>query len=137
MPGSGHIFIALIYLLLFIILGICLMVLLFGKFKNRDLLKFSGGLVIVIALFSYSQMRKDSNMEIQHVGVYKLNDYPNCNDCKMKLSVDNTYTIKNSGKVIEQGSWKLETGDNYYVIELDNGRQFGYNEYSNNGKINY
>lgn len=75
-------------------------------------------------------------MELEHVGEYKLTDYPNCHNCKMELSENNTYTIKNTEKLIESGNWKLVTGDDYYVIELNNGKQFGYNEYRNNGKLN-
>lgn len=94
-----------------------------------------GILILYIAVFSFFQLRKTSGMEIQHVGEYKLTNYPNCNDCNMELLDDNTYTIKNSGKLIESGKWKLETGDDYYVIELNNGKLFGYNEYRNEGKL--
>lgn len=94
---------------------------------------------IVVAILSFSLLtywiiethQKNRQRELEHVGTYYLTKYPNCNNCVVVLSSDNTYKVLNGDSVIEKSNWHYKSGDDYFIVYMDNDKgQLGSGKFS-------
>lgn len=63
--------------------------------------------------------------ELEYVGTYLLTNYPNCSGCKLILKKNNTYSVKNGDKIIEEGDWNFRSGGDYWIVEIGEHDQLG------------
>ncbi len=86
------------------------------------------------SLFFYFKSCQDESYkrdQLSVVGVYYLDNYPNCDSCYLELKENMKYIIVNKGEIIEQSNWHFEAGGDYFILYLDNDRnQLGSGKYS-------
>ena len=75
-------------------------------------------LVISIVSFVSSKMAFHK-WESEHVGVYYLNEYPNCIDCELELKANKTFIVSEGKKILEKGDWHFEVGGDYFIVYLN------------------
>jgi hypothetical protein len=128
----GKLFIAVIYIILSLPILLLLFILIhriISKRKTAKLLIWTVLSSIPLIVFSYAQYEKHRKEDLSQVGTYFLNEYPNCSDCKLILSEDNTYVVTGTNSQIESGEWRYDEGNDYFIVTLSNGRQLGSGQY--------
>ena len=88
-------------------------------------------LVVSIAWFVSSKITFHK-WELEHVGIYYLDDYPNCLSCELELKTDKTFIVSEGKKILEKGDWHFEIGGDYFIIYLN-----GEDDQLGSGKFKY
>ncbi|MCX6182751.1 MAG: hypothetical protein NT150_12575 [Bacteroidetes bacterium] len=129
--GFVGIFIFLVHLFS---IAICLtFVFLTIKYAGNRRKFFGASLIVSIGLYSIWIGTKDNwknDIGQKHVGKYELTAYPNCSDCILELSKDNSYKIYNKNQEFEDGTWSYFDDGDIGFIEFDNDGQLGFNKYA-------
>ncbi len=86
---------------------------------------------IPFTFFIYTQYNSQKESELNYVGIYNLIEYPNCNDCKLILNRNNTFTVTSNKKQFEKGKWRFRTGSDYWIVDIGEYGQLG------SGKFKY
>ena len=86
-------------------------------------------LFVTILLSNNHQFRKS---ELEYVGTYDLDKYPNCKNCTLELKEDNTFVVLNYNLTVEKGDWHYEAGGDYFIVYL-NGNKYQLNS----GRFSY
>jgi len=69
--------------------------------------------------------------QLDHVGIYYLSKYPNCDSCYIQLNENMKYKVFKRGQEIEQGDWHYESGSDYWITYLNGERdQLGFGIYT-------
>ncbi len=90
------------------------------------------GLFFVFLIFKYYSYETNlyKKNQLTQVGFYYLTNYPNCNSCILELKENQTYEVRNQGKIVEQSNWHYKVGGDYFILYLDNdNHQLGSGDY--------
>lgn len=126
----------LIPYLIFVFLGLAAIFFLVSTFKaNRSAkpwtLICSAFFCFLIFKFNSWLKERYEKGQLDHVGIYYLTDYPNCDHCILELKEDKTYQVSNNDTVLEKSNWHFESGGDYWITYLDNDRsQLGGGQYA-------
>ena len=83
-------------------------------------------------IYIFNQAKTQNEKERWYVGTYSLEKFPNCTNCKLILSWDNTYVVTNSNVELEFGDWKyVERSVSTYVV-LNHSDKLGIGKYQYN-----
>ena len=94
---------------------------------------FIGSACFAFLFFKFKSCEKEQyrQNQLDHVGIYWLTEYPNCNSCYLELKEDMTYVIVNKAKIVETSNWHYEMGGDYFITFLNNDRdQLGSGAYA-------
>ncbi len=95
-------------------------------------LKASIVLAMVICFWSYLTFyHYDSeNKAVRaQVGTYQLTHYPGCYPCELELKEDNKFVVRQHNSIRETGTWRFESGQDYWITYLNESGQLGTGNY--------
>lgn len=122
---------------IFLIGGISFLVLAWLATTNKlKIIYFLFGIISIICftgilLSSRNALRKS---ELDYVGTYDLDNYPNCQNCILELKENNTFIVQNQNDniVLEKGDWHYESGGDYIIVYIN-----GESDQLGSGKFSY
>ncbi|HEX8425918.1 hypothetical protein [Hymenobacter sp.] len=87
---------------------------------------------VLFACFVGNIYRNHLKAEADQTGVYQLSSYPDCASCVLELKPHNYYEVRQGQIVKEQGPWRFESGDDNWIVYLNEDDQLGTGQYSYN-----
>lgn len=112
--------------------ALCCLVLLITT-KNRDKRrKTAFGIVVattLLAYFVFNNYRSEKIAEQDELGVYQLTDYPGCYLCTLELQENNVFVVRQRNSIRETGTWRYESGRDYWITYLNKYDQLGSGKY--------
>jgi hypothetical protein len=123
MNGVGELLIFIIYLFLGLT-SVVLFVQAFYEYKSVKprFLAYSASFFILFCWFKTCRNKRYQEAQIEHVGIYYLTNYPNCDSCYVELKEDMTYNLVRKDTVIKTGDWHFESGGDYWILYMDKER---------------
>ncbi|HKC67609.1 MAG TPA: hypothetical protein VKG26_05225 [Bacteroidia bacterium] len=115
----------IIYFIYFILGLTCLIFFISTLLLSKKRAKIWTGLATLVfgfLLFSFKSCQSShyKKNQLEHVGLYYLTSYPNCDSCIIELKENQTYQVSKRGQIIEQSNWHYEVGGDYWIVYLDN-----------------
>ncbi|MBO0358281.1 hypothetical protein J0X19_10030 [Hymenobacter sp. BT186] len=86
--------------------------------------------VALLAGFAGKMHYNYESGKAEHIGTYSLTSYPNCSDCTIHLYPNDKYEVRQGQQIKEHGPWRYETGDDYWIVYLNEDDQLGVGQYS-------
>lgn len=82
--------------------------------------------VFLIVRFNACEKEDQKKSQLEHVGIYYLTNYPNCEHCILVLNEDQTCQVTSNDSILEKSNWHFESGGDYWITYIGtDGRQLG------------
>ena len=132
MNGLGELILYIIYYFL-LASGLVFLILTFIVKRKMKFITIILSVISIFLFFQFKSCKKENYKIVQkrEVGIYYLTQYPDCNNCFVRLNENMTYDVVKNDTVIETGNWHTEIGQDYWITYMNNDKdQLGCNRFS-------